>query len=454
MKADSPLLLKKPVQALVMVPKVGKLTTVARKLYNVILRESQLQIAELTKQGAVDLGGHMYSARLCDLLDPIQVGSSNLRALAKTYFREMMQTTIEWEAPDSKSKGVVWDISHLLSAARLEYLDADGSPGTNNNAYLVARWGLPAPLYNALRNPELYAQVSIAQLAKLTTYEGVALYEICTRYRTNFDGLTNKAEPEWWVRALTNKVPGIDPETGLPKYRPWSKFKEEKIKAALAEISEVTDLEVQLVEEKAGKKISAVQFRVRRKTGDLLEDAIRLTADVAEHGSRLGLSLADLTALVRRGLSESLLKVGLLKLESRLARSDLAPVTSRFAYLNSVIAEAEKFVDAKPAAPAAPVERTPPATQQLPLIQVPTFKEERRAALRQEFMKLTKDKQQPYTVTAAESLKAAGMFHPSIARAIYSGDWLKNGLLLSKMVDAYAVDRYGADWHIEPAARE
>ena len=454
MKPTDPLILRKPVQSLVMIPKIGKLTTTARKLFNVILQTSQQQIAELSKNGIVDLGGHMYSARLSDLLEPIEQGSSNLRALGKTYFREMMQTTIEWEAPDSKKSGVVWDISHLLSAARLEYIDNDGNPGTSTNSHLVAKWGLPAPIYNALKHPELYAQVNIRQIAKLSSYEALALYEICTRYRTNFDGLTNKSEPLWWVRALTNKQPPIDPETNAPKYRPWAKFKDDKLKDAIAEINELTDLNVELIEERQRTKIAFVQFRVKRKT-ELLEDtAAVLPAAIAELAIKCGLGLAEVSRLMKNGIGEGQLKIALLKLETRIAREDLEPVSSKISYLNTVIVEAQKFVAADGPVPplaeiSASVKRQAVQPAMPPLAPI-SYKERRRAEIKVAFATLSKEEQHPFALQASDSLKAAGLMQPSVARAIFSQDWLKNGLLLSKMVEAYAVATHGPEWATEP----
>lgn len=456
MKSTDPLVLKKPVQSLVMIPKIGKLTTTARKLFNVILQASQQQIADLSRDGIVDLGGHMYSARLSDLLEPIQQGSSNLRALGKTYFREMMQTTIEWEAPDSKKSGIVWDISHLLSAARLEYVDSDGNPGTSTNSHLIAKWGLPAPIYNALKHPELYAQVNIRQIAKLGSYEALALYEICTRYRTNFEGLTNKSEPLWWVKALTNKQPPIDPETQAPRYRPWAKFKDDKLKNAIAEINELTDLDVELIEERERKKIAFVQFRVKRKT-EFLEDAPpAIPAPIAELAMRCGLGLPEISRLLRTGTGEGQLRIALLKLETRIARQDLEPVASKMSYLSTVILEAQKYVAADgPVPPStqidAPLERqaAPPAPPPAPA-PIP-YKERRRAEIKADFTKLSKEEQHPFALQASDSLKASGLMQPSVARAIFSQDWLKNGLLLSKMVEAYAVATHGAAWAAEPA---
>lgn len=458
MKSTDSLILKKPVQSLVMIPKIGKLTTTARKLFNVILQASQQQIAELSKNEIVDLGGHMYSARLSDLLEPIEQGSSNLRALGKTYFREMMQTTIEWEAPDAKKSGIVWDISHLLSAARLEYVDNDGNPSTSKNSHLIAKWGLPAPIYNALKYPELYAQVNIRQIAKLGSYEALALYEICTRYRTNFDGLTNKSEPSWWVKALTNKQPPIDPKTQLPKYRPWAKFKDDKLHDAIAEINELTDLEIELIEERLRKKIAFVQFRVKRKTELLGDTAPVIPAAIAELAIKCNLGLAEISRLRKIGFGEGQVKIALLKLEARIARTDLEPVSSKISYLNAVIGEAQRYVSVDDPVPtltptlteistAAQRQAVLPATQPLAPM---SYKERRRAEIKTAFAKLSKEEQHPFALQASDSLKAAGLMQPSVARAIFSQDWLKNGLLLSKMVEEYAVATHGQDWAVEP----
>ncbi|MDP9902383.1 hypothetical protein [Variovorax ginsengisoli] len=61
-----------------------------------------------------------------------------------------------------------------------------------------------------------------------------------------------------------------------------------------------------------------------------------------------------------------------------------------------------------------------------------------------------KEERQPYALAASDLLKAAGLMQPSVARAIFSQDWPKNGLLLSKMIEAYAVATHGPEWAAEP----
>jgi hypothetical protein len=50
---------------------------------------------------------------------------------------------------------------------------------------------------------------------------------------------------------------------------------------------------------------------------------------------------------------------------------------------------------------------------------------------------------------ASDSLKAPGLIQPSVARAIFSQDWLKNRLLLSKMVEANSVATHSEDWALD-----
>ena len=440
-KNDTKMVLKKPVQALVMVPKVGKLTVVARKLYNVVLHSALQQIAEFKNLGKEVPATHLFSARLRDLLDPIESGTSNLTSLAKIHFKEMLNTQIEWDSPEAK-KGSIWGASHLLSEANLKYelgVDSKVAP-------LIAEWAFPPSIMKTLVDPELYAQLNIFQIAKLTSYEALVLYEICTRYRTNFDGLTNKNAPDWWVRALSNRQPEVDPKTNAPKMRPWAKFKDDKIKDAITEINSKTDLDIELIEERSGKKITAIQFRVTRKVSDAVEEGstVKLSSDIAEQVVKLGLSIDKVLGLVKNGLRESVLRAGLLKLEARIARIELEPIDSKMAYLKSVVTDAEKHI-AKTTAPGEKkVSPHPPTT---PL----NFKEQIRAQIKAELLALSKDKQKQYASEALNEINAKGMLRPAVTRAYESAEWLANGYLLTKMVEIYAIATHGHEWFNGPA---
>ena len=98
---------KKPNSALVMMPKVGKLTAVTRKIFNVMLQVTQSQVAELAKKGQGIQATYRFSARLTALVAPIESGDSNLISYVKNSLREMRRVELDWEAPDANSE-VIW----------------------------------------------------------------------------------------------------------------------------------------------------------------------------------------------------------------------------------------------------------------------------------------------------------------------------------------------------------
>ena len=149
-------------------------------------------------------------------------------------------------------------------------------------------WFFPPTIRDMLIEPMRWAQLDIKELASLSHYASVALYEICARYKDVPGGLTNRAEPSFWVQTLRP-----DPDT---KPREWRKFKNETLKPAVAEISQRTSLDVRLIEYKQGRAVVAVQFAVKRKTAEREMSSVDLS--LVEHAASLGIKERDLDQLV------------------------------------------------------------------------------------------------------------------------------------------------------------
>jgi hypothetical protein len=109
-----------------------------------------------------------------------------------------------------------------------------------------------------LVDPVRWAQLDLAELASLSRYAAVALYEIVARYRNVPGGLTNRATTDWWMATLRHD--------SREQTREWRKVKNELIKPAIAEINQRTSLEVSMIEHKAGRAVSHVQFHVRQRS--------------------------------------------------------------------------------------------------------------------------------------------------------------------------------------------
>lgn len=435
---------KKPNSALVMMPKVGKLTAITRKVFNVMLQVTQRQVAMLARNGQLVQATHRFKARLSDLVVPIETGESNLITYVKHSLREMRRVELDWEAPDANSE-VIWSNMSLLSEVRIIKDKSD--------KVLYAEWALPPGLMEVIADPARFTPIDIVQLAQLRTYAAVALYEICSRYRNNPSGVTSEQSMDWWIGALSQSPLPIDPHTKLPKARNWSKFKDDQLNAAINELNRKSDLMVQLLEKKTGRKLTSAQFRVSRKPPAGVSGARppKMGADLAEVAVRLGIALPDISNLMGLGHGESLLKLALSKLETRLARQDLAPVESRLAYLRTVLDELGAYVeDVSTAADLAMPLTTAPPAEEVPTL---TYKERRRAAIKEALLKLPKEQQRVYAESALEALQQNGLATTTLSRKLLAGDWA-SGLLLSKMIEVYAVQYDGPRWSVEPEPTE
>jgi len=442
------LTIKKPTQALVMMPKIGKLSIVARKLFNMILHSTQKQIAIFIDAGKDVPAGHLFKCKLNDLVDPLEFGESNLRSLAKLNFKEMRDIHVEWSAPDQTQSGFIWENYSLLSDAKLKI--EDGA--------LIAYWAFSSSVFNALRYPDQYARINVLQLAKLTSYEAVVLYEICSRYKTNPLGLTVAREPVWWVKALSSKLPAaINPETNEPNWRGWSQTKIEKVLGAISEINSETDLSIELIEKKEIRTIVSVQFKVKVKTNVTNSEQIeavtqpsKLSQKVAEFASKLEISLSDVFALSKFH-SDLALVDAMVKLEARINQQDADPIKSKLAYLKKILGELNAIVDYK----SAPQAQTllPPklvvlAKPEAEAEAVYDYKTTRRMQIRAEMLNQPFEVRLKFAEIGLQKLQTIGMSNPNLATKVSAGIF-ENPLLISQMTEAYAVDVYGKDWGLE-----
>jgi hypothetical protein len=213
---------------------------------------------------------------------------------------------------------------------------------------------------------------------------------------------------DWWIGALSQSALPIDPQTKLPKPRNWSKFKDDQLKAAMEEINRKSDLSIELIERKTGRKLTSAQFRVSRKPASVVAGARppKMAVETAQTATRLGLALSDIAVLLKQGHSESVIALALVKLDSRLAREDLIAVDSRLAYLRTVLSDIGGYVAEKdaPDAGAAPVLPTTSGGMRSDLPQALNYKEQRRAAIKEELLNVPRDQQKVYADQALEML--------------------------------------------------
>ena len=290
---DSPL--RKPVNTLAIIPtKSSKITVLARKAYNVLLYIAQEQ--------GIDQA--VFRAPLQSILRGVDF-NSHAREIVKQHLRSMVSTIVEWQSPTS-GEGEAWNVAALLAHAKVYKVGGEN----------WVEWSFAPNIKHELLEPQRFARLRLDVISQLRRHSGVVLYEICARYRDI--GLTARQPWQWWRPVLTGSADTED--SAKQEYR---FFKRDTLKLAMAEINAVTDLDVELIEHKAGRFIAEIQFRVGKKQAESMplrhppqpvdmSQVVRATAAgiraedaetlINTHGNEA--VKAGLDALVKRATSE------------------------------------------------------------------------------------------------------------------------------------------------------
>jgi hypothetical protein len=300
-------LLKKPANTLAIVPVSRKITVLGRKMYNVMLGIS-------TK---IDIDNDVYRAPLTEIVSGIDYRSNDLE-LIKKHLRSLATTSVEWNSPTT-GEGPKWAVCTLIAYAKL----------TKEKGQIWVEWDYVKSTKKELFDPNGHARLSLGNLSQMRTYAGITLYEICSRYRAI--GRTSRQEWRWWLPVLSGQ-PNTEERLTKMEYR---FFKRDLIKSAIAEINAITDIEVELVEHKAGKSINELQFFVKVKAKvslPLKSKAKPVDMAIVSRAVTLGIGDDKAEELITQFGSDSV-SDGLSALEKRIVSSYPEPVRDAFRYL-------------------------------------------------------------------------------------------------------------------------
>ena len=299
-------LLRKPVNTLAIVPVSRKITVLGRKMYNVMLDMSQ----------DIGIDKDVYRVPLASIVSGIDYGSNDME-LIKKHLRSMASTSVEWNSPTT-GEGPKWTVCTLIAHATL----------IKEKGQIWVEWSYAKPIKQELLEPSVFARLSLAMLSQMHTYGGIALYEICSRYRAI--GRTSRQEWRWWLPVLIGQPNGE--RLAKMEYR---FFKRDTIKPAIAEINAITDIEVELVEHKSGKNINEIQFVVKPKAQVPLPLKARTKpVDMATVNRAVKLGISDEKAedLINQ-FGAIAVTEGLEALEKRIESSFPEPVRDAYRYL-------------------------------------------------------------------------------------------------------------------------
>ena len=120
----------------------------------------------------------------------------------------------------------------------------------------------PAEVMTLVMNPKTYTTLTLYYMTVLRTGAGLALYEVARSNMWKQNGLTDRRPWEFWRDYLE----GMSGEDMADWKKQYKFFKDRVLKKALSEVNTLTDLEVELLEFKDGKRVIDIQFRVNKKS--------------------------------------------------------------------------------------------------------------------------------------------------------------------------------------------
>ncbi len=427
-------LLRKPVNTLAIVPKSHKITSLGRKSYNVLLHEAQEQGLDKT----------VFQAPLERIIRGVDF-DSNDQALIKKHLRAMVSTTVEWQSPTT-GEGSSWNVSGLLAHARLSKL----------RGQVWVEWSYAVNLKQELLEPTVFARLSLEIISQLRSHAGIALYEICARYKDI--GRTSRQAWSWWRPVLSGR-----PETDKTARLEYRIFKRDTLKPAIAEVNAVTDLEIELVEHKAGRFIDELQFLIRRKPQanlPLRRPSEPVDLSLVARAQALGVDDSRAEELAE-AYGEAALRSGLDALQRRLASAYPEPLRDPYRYLKTLMpgeaARAGQGAAAADTAPSSASPRAPADAAAAPAAAPASAEQQRRQAQWSAAWLRQRHAQVAASIAALSAAEQAGLcdalaedmaarqVHPSIRKRLQGSGW-QHPMVLHEMLRFYARGAIGDHW--------
>ncbi|TFW01513.1 RepB family plasmid replication initiator protein [Oxalobacteraceae bacterium OM1] len=325
----------------------GRLGLLSRKLYNVLLFHAQ-ELKEPGKNAPLARGGskEYFWVPLAAIQRDASYDSHDTKQLKET-LQELQDVRVYMEDE------VQWTSERLLAGVSL--VNPEGLKKRGGQVWLG--FAFPPEVKHLVMDPGVYTRVTLFYQSLLRSGASLALYEQCLRYATNPSRVTLKKNWEWWFGVLTGAP--IDANPGEYKY-----FKRDVIKPAIAEINSTTDITIELIEHKAGRRVAELQFKVKpsQQLPLPMPNGPVIDTELLGRISAFGMS-ADEAKNLLASTEDAKLRATVGLVERRLRQSNAPKIESPAAYFKMALKndyagneEVAKHTMAKAAAAKAPAE--------------------------------------------------------------------------------------------------
>lgn len=450
-----PRTLSKSVHALAIEPLNQVLTVTGRKAYNVMLH-----IAQHTTP---DPEG-WHSAPVSAILRGFD-GSTKASTRLQRYIEQMVQTAVVYRPLAATEQGSIFGGSvptqldldghasdweegapsvrlgaragmrsrPVTDEARTFSLLAEARLWRQNGEAWV-KWYYPPSIREHLIHPERWAQIDLNTVAQLSTYTSLALYEMCARFKGSPAGLTSRQTTDFWTRALR--------EGGGVKPREWRKIKNELVMPAIAEINELSEIKVELIEHRLGNSVDSVQFAVKQKSKELRKNPAAVDISTVVSAAKHGIRESEYDTLVAK-YGEFKVAECLAAMQTYLTNPASQKIMNKLAYLKAVLvnkypdSQAELLSPSEQAIGAAS-ERSSGSVTRDEIAK--KWLASRFKQLNRDFAALSDDERAHWIGETATRFST-----PAVRRRLDNLDWV-SPLVNHLVLDVYACGTYGQDW--------
>ncbi|HJV84476.1 MAG TPA: replication initiation protein [Noviherbaspirillum sp.] len=299
----------------------GRLSLLSRKIFNVMVYHAQ-RMRTKGENAPIDteVAKNYYWIPMAELARDAAYDSRDTE-LFKEQVQELQNIRIFSE------DAIQWTSERLVSSVKL--VNPRGLK--KQGGMLWFGFAFPPEVESMVMAPGSYTKLSVYYQALLRSGASLALYEICRRYATNPSKVTNRADWEWWYGALTGNPVG----ESIPEYK---YFKRDVLKYAISEINMVTDINVELIEHKQGRRVASLQFRVvpAQQESLALPAPPVIDGELVKRMMALGLSQDDACNLLAT-TEDGKLRATLDLTEARMKNPKAAKLTSPAGYFKQAL---------------------------------------------------------------------------------------------------------------------
>lgn len=429
--APSEASMKKPVELVVMKPAAGvSVTRAARLIYNSLIAHSQ---TEITRLDSPPLSTETFRIHFSSALKTVGLESSNFN-VCKKYVEELEDWKVVWESPNkdgqqSREQIRMLSQSKLVKQDKQVFLDFAFPPYVNKL------------LWEASKKHE-YALILLRVMSSLG-YTALCLYEICAKFR----GIpqTPRKPPAWWQDAVAQR--GLAPDE---KRREWRKFKSEKLKPAVDEINELTDLKITLIEHKVGRVVTEVQFEIKRQKLKTETTQTPPDASLIELAVVAGINEKNALSLIKQ-YGEEKFRIGLATLN---AYKGSTPLKSKYAYLKRCLYNNEELPTQNKLFDKTPEDVEHKEVAPLQPVEIGNIQTKHEDGLRRQFLENLRSEPEAerrrFLLMAERALTENGLKIGQTEKSRIEEAKVTAGIVGSKALEIYCVEKHGPDWKNTP----